>query len=166
MKKNCWCSLLFRELPLSSGAGRTEKWTPWRLGHPSDEYRVVGSWEAAETAEPGWQARIRKDMASQEWKFWLTRNSSVLCQALEIAAAAADQRGFACTQHKRQCRLDARILGCLVIIFCQGVSTKQKERYVFSRLFCFVWKWNGLMATASTYLRITSSFFGPQGLKN
>lgn len=54
--------------------------------------RVVGSWAAAQAAEPAWQAAIRKDTASQEWKFWLTRNSSVPCQALQRAAAAADQR--------------------------------------------------------------------------
>lgn len=54
---------------------------------------AVGSREATEAAGPGCGQR-RKDTAAQERKFWADQDSSVQRQALEIAAAAADQRSF------------------------------------------------------------------------
>lgn len=134
---------------------------------------MLGRDRAARLQTELWAARKPQKLLGQAGRLqsgrtWLpksespgmTRNSSVQYQALEIVAAIADQKSFTCIQHKRQCWLDARILCRLIIIFCQGACTKKKkkkERRVFLCLFCSAWKLNGMMAAASTYLRITKS---------
>lgn len=112
--------------------------------------RMLGRGRAGRLQTELWAARKPQKLLGQAGRLqsgrtWLpksespgmTRNSSVQCQALEIAAATADQKSFTCIQHKRQCWLDARILCRLIIIFCQGAYTRKKERHVFS-CFCFV----------------------------
>lgn len=62
-----------------------------------------GSWEAAEAAEPAWQAAAGKDMAAQEWKSWADQeflgvalssgNSSCSCRSKALCMCPAQKAG-------------------------------------------------------------------------
>lgn len=57
--------LVCSELPQSSDRQGRERSAGKAWGSLAPN-RVVGSWAAAQAAEPAWQAAIRKDTASQE----------------------------------------------------------------------------------------------------